>query len=454
MKKSVVVLLLIIALLFTSCAQKPEYIKETIKLTYSPFEMPVQEPQWVTLYYPSEDNTAVLAFSQRLKAGNGSIYTRIMSALLSGTEEGYISPFPQGVSARSIMLVQDILYIDMSWQFMEMPTEQFFACVSVLANTFTALKEVSFINITVEGEQLTPPGLPDHRIMLLSAYAGNISQLINEYKAISSGVSRTFYTAIYVADKSNKYIIPEVVSISLTESGYASKLLSALLTKSTAIFPDGFILSKAPKFSGSTLSVELTAPQDWNNSAGWLGPRAIVCTLDSLFPKMDTLSLTVSDPQGNELLKINEDTTHYYESIRSTVDVITPNSSGIGLTHTKLLVSHMPESSDIREFLNEYIVSLVPSFRDKSIVNSVLVSNDTVIIDLTKTYFQHFEAQQLSGEKEYASVYSLITTACSFSGTTKALILEDGRMRSTLSGHIKLDAPLLTLPESFIKSLS
>ncbi len=454
MKKYVIALFLIIILLFTACTPKPEYIKQTIHLEYTAFEVPAQEPQWVTLYYPAEDNSHVLAFSQKLAPGNESLYTRIMSALLSGTEEGYISPFPQGVSARSIMLVEDVLYIDMSWQFKLMNTESFFACVSVLASTFTALKEVSFINITVEGEQLTPPGMPNHPIMLLSAYAGTISQLISEYTSLKAGTDRNFYSTVYVADKTNEYLLPQTVSLTLSQAGYASTMLSALLSKSTDIFPDGFILSSTPTFSGNTLTVSLVAPNNWVKSDDWLGPQAIVCTLDSLFHGLETLSLTITDQQGNGLLSLKSGTSAYYESIRSTVEVITPKSSGVGLARTELLVSHMPESSNIKGFLNEYIISMVPSFRDTNVVNNVYISNDTVIIDLAKSYFNYFEAQQLSQDKEHAIIYSLIATACTYLGTTKALIIEDGRMRSTLSGHIRLNTPLLTLPESYIETLS
>ncbi len=454
--KKLLTLLLVVAIMLLSACSSQEYIKNKIDLVLMPYDMPEAEAQWVTLYYPSEDNSKVLTFSQKL-SGSGSLYTSIMNALLSGTEEGYISPFPKGVSLRSIMLVQDILYIDLSWQFNKMDTDQFFACVSVLASTFTALNEVSFINITVEGAQLTAPKLPEHPIMLLSKYTGSISQLIQEYNALLNDTSlqKTFYGTVYVADSTNNYILPEAVSITARETKYASALISALITKSPAIFPDGFIVSKAPTYSKNTLFVELTCPAGWSYSENWLGKDAIVCTLNSLYPELKNISLTVLDQQGKSVLSIKEDCTDCYNSIRSTVNVVTPKSNGTGLMYTPLLVANMPSSDGVKDFLNEYILSITPEFRGKeSILNNVIVSHDTVIIDLTETYFLHFSEKGLAQQNEYAILYSLITTACTFTGTTKALILQDSQRRSTFCGHIKLDEPLLTLPSDFLSSLN
>ena len=148
--KKVIIFLLACALLFVGCGEN-EYSKEKIKVELFPYEMPQTQTKMVTLYYPNADLTDILAFSQPITATD-ALYEEIMRALLSGTAEGYVSPFSQGVTCRNIMLLQDILYIDMSWQFNEMPKENFFACISVLVATYTGFSEVSFVNLTVEGK--------------------------------------------------------------------------------------------------------------------------------------------------------------------------------------------------------------------------------------------------------------------------------------------------------------
>ena len=451
MKKIIACICLISVLLLCACGEEP-YIKSKIDITLSPYEMPQNEPQWVTLYYPSDDNTKLLAFSVALSE-TGSFYDSIMNALLLGTEEGYVSPFPKGVSLRSTMLKNDVLYIDLSWQFSKMNEERFFACIAVLANTFCALNEVSFINVTVEGAQLSAPNNPEQPIMLLSKYTGSISQLTQNY-GLNSAFPSSFYSTVYLNDATNKFLLPKTVSVTLKDKNYALALLSSLIKESPAIFPEGFLVNSAPKFSKNTLFVELTCSNSWEYNDSWLGKNAIACTLNTLYPELKNIHLTINDTQGNNKATIKEPCFDAYNSIRNVSNVITPKSNGTGLMHTQMLVLNMPTKSNIAEFLNEYIFNVTPEFRSEAkIVNSVTVFNDTVIIDLRASYFDYFFKNNLTQEQEYAIIYSLITTACTFTGTKKAQILQDSQRRSTLCGHIKLASPLLTLSSDFLETI-
>lgn len=456
-KKLIIALLLITVLVFSGCANEREYIKEKIPVFLTHYDMPHIQSKWVTLYYPNSDFSDVLAFSQPINA-TGAVYEEIMEALLTGTKEGYVSPFPQGVSCRSIMLVQDILYIDMSWQFGQLSKETFFACVSVLVSTFANFLEVSFINITVEGKQITLPGLPQHPIMLLSRYTGTIQALNSHYLRHSedSAVLETFYGTIYIADETGKYIIPKSSSMTVRENNYASVLVSALLAESTTIFPNGFMLSGEVGYDGKTetVSINLICPQQWNYTEGWLGPHALISTLNSLYWQATTLKLKVTDSQGAQKAQINEKTADYFNKIKSVVQVITPDASGTGLMRTNMLASTMPGSGDLKGFINEYLCTINPQFRNnQSVVNGVVINNDMVIVDLSTEYFKHYEKTITSSESEYAVIYSLISVACTYTGTSKALLLQDGQIRSTLSGYLKTDQPLLNLPSEYIQAI-
>lgn len=462
MKKALAILLLLS--LFLACACKStSYTKEKLTLSYSQYEMPASKPATVTLYYPASDNTHVLAFTQQLTYED-SLYEGIMNALLSGTPEGYVSPFPQGVTSRSIMLLEDILYVDMSWQFAQMPAEKLFACLSVMASTFTGLSEISFINVTVEGKQLTMPQLPERPIMLLSSYSGTVKDLIDKHKSLleqnANGQKsiESFYGVIYDADETKKYIVPSAASITVKDGDYASQLISNLLAKSSAIFPSGFMLKESPTYEAASnrLCVELICPEDWQYQSDWLGPYAIACTLNAIYSDMRRLSLTVKNPDGDEKFALDSDTSKYYDRIRASVQVITPDSSGTGLTNTTMLLSNMP-GGNLREFLNEYLCLITPEFRRyESIINDVIVSNDTVVIDISKDYYDYFsdEKRPSTQQEEYAIIYSLIATACKYSGTSKALLLEDSLLRSTFQGYIKTDIPLMTLPSDFLFSVN
>lgn len=458
MKKLVIVWILVLSMLFCGCTDEPRYVKEKIEVKLMPYEMPSEQTKWVTLYYPNAELTDVSAFSQPIDT-RGNLYTEIMNSLISGTEEGYVSPFPDGISCRNIMLVDNILYIDMSWQFNEMTEDRFFACVSVLALTYTGLPEVSFVNITVEGNQITLPEQPEHPIMLISQYTATIQTLKNHYLSHDSGEKppiETFYGAVYVGDETGNYIIPKVQNITVRDGKYASALVSQLLVESTSIFPSGFMLSGEPAYDGKAgiVYIDLVCPQQWSCPNGWLAPYALISTLDSLYSEINALRLTVRDPQGEEKIKIDESVTDYFSKIRSVVEVVAPNIEGNDIVRTKMLVSSMPGSGDMGAFITEYLQMLNADFRKiENLVKNVVVKNNTVIINLSKEFFDYYETALKSGESEYALIYSIISVACSYTGTSNALLLEEGHTRTTIAGYIKTDVPLLKLPNEFTKGI-
>ena len=59
-----------------------------------------------------------------------------------------------------------------------------------------------------------------------------------------------------------------------------------------------------------------------------------------------------------------------------------------------------------------------------------------------------------NSQSEYSVAYGLVSTVCAYSGTKKAVILQDHQLRSTFSGSIALSEPLLTLPEKFTEALT
>ena len=464
MKKIFTMLFLLPALVFSACtAQEEPLPSHDPAIIFTPYEMPAQKNETVSLYYPSADNSHVLASTQQLKRKNQeSFYFDVMDALLHGTDAGYKSIFPEGVQCRNLMLVQNILYIDMSWHFSEMAPELFCACLSVLISTYTDFPEIEFINITVEGKQLTVPGLPQRPLMLFSAYSGTISDLLNRYKALlraeenSEPVIDTFYAVVYTQDESQRYLLPQTVSITIQDNDYASAIVSALISleAGTDIFTSGFTLASAPEFQEEkkTLQVTLTAPPSWTPPSEWLAPQAIVSALDCIYPGTEYISLTVQDAAGNSLYSHEEEAVYYFNFIRSQIDIFTPSSAGNELTHTSMLVSRMPGSGDLSQFIHEYICTIHPALRETDgLVNNVLLNGDTVIIDLGEEYFNLYT--NLTPEQEYAAVYSMVITACSYSGATKAQLLQNGQTRSCFSKNIRIDHPLLNLPDAYIASL-
>ncbi|MBR2861917.1 MAG: GerMN domain-containing protein [Clostridia bacterium] len=449
--KKIVICVLCLALLLSGCAVS-QTEKEPIRVTLSPFEMPQEQPQWITLYYPSEDKSRVLSYNKQMSRSD-SLYEDIMTALLTSTQD-YKSPFPSSVSCRSIMLTQNVLYIDLSQQFLLQEVQDFYACLSVLAETYCGLKEIDFINITVEGRQLFAPESNGNPIMFLSEYSGSISDMVaqhNERANNSSDALESLYCAVYVADPTGQFLLPQVKNLVSNKQDLGITLLRTLISSDESTFADGFLVQNLSA-RNETLAVELICPKDFEQKEGWLGPKAIACTLNSIYPDCKKIAVTVKDSSGAEIFSLQEDTTGSYNYIRSGVEVFIPDSSKKSLAKASMLVTNVPGSGDLTGFMNDYVYFVSPALKEKGkMVLDVNIYNDTVIIDLSEKYFAFHSP--LDAREEYALVYSLISTACAFSGTNKAILLQDKQTRSTFGGSIVLSKALTTLPEEYLSSI-
>lgn len=439
MKKFASVLLVLCLTVLCSCGNEDG--ARRIEQGYGDYETVAPLPRAVTLYYG--ENGRILAFSGQV-VSDGLVFKDVMELLLSGSE-GYKSSFSGDVQLRSVTLMQNVLYIDLSERFLNMPTESFFECLAVMTHTFCAFSQVDFINVTVEGRQLTAPesGKP---IMLLSEKSGSPAELAGRYRQMIA--VENIYTAVYVRDQKNTCTVPETVSVTVTDGDYASALARATVTAPDGFFDDGFSLDGQPEYEDGTVRVNLIAPNGWKEENNWLGAEAMANTLSCLYPDALSFAVKISDRELNVIAEKTVKTTDAFSTVRWQAPITVPSAGG---KISSSYMSAVPVSDgELVNFLNSYITAVAPNM-PKNAVNAVTVSGDTVIVDLGKEYFEYYG--ELSPKDEYATVYALINTVCSYTETNEALILEDHRLRKTFSSNIALDNPLLPLPEKYIGAL-
>lgn len=433
-------------LLFAGCTKKQE-TQKTIPLYYGSYDIPSDEPRWVTLYY--EDNGRVLAFPQQLNIGDGPLYSTVLNALLSGTKEGYRTAFAEGIQARSIMLLQNVMYIDLSAPFNNMSADRIFACLSVMAATFCAFSGVDFINVTVEGKQLFSPE-SERPITLLSARSGSPAELSSRFLS-AAPEAENIYACIFDTDESGAYLIPQAVSITVTNGDYSSALVKALLSSGGRLFAGGFSIHSGPETDNETAKVTLLAPSGWAKQDMHTGTKAMLNTLSCIYPHLKSLTLEIVDRDENLLSSSSASASDSFNGVRGCVQITVPGTGG-KLCRAQMLIEPAAGNEELKNFVKSYISATASALSQKATVNAVAVRNDTVIMDLTGEYFDFYST--LSPEDEFATVYALVSTVCAYSGTKKAVILQDHQMRSTFSGNIALSEPLLTLPEKFTGALT
>ncbi len=449
MKKALAAL--IICALFLSGCGKSEKSVPPMGISISEYKMPNSVSTWATLYYPSSDNTHMLAFSQEFTKVD-SLTEQIASALLSGTEQGYISPFPDSTQLRSISLVQNILYVDLSSGFLTVSPEKFFGCVSSIAYTFCDLPQVDYVNITVDGKQLTSPvtGKP---IMLLSKYNGNITDLSARYLQTSDIDS--FYACLYEYDASKQYLLATVKNITVSGGNYSSAIINSLLSLESErnIFPKGLSLKENPSLSNGELSVTFNFPGTWEQSTSWLGFECCAASLSYLYPSASTLNLKVEDKENRTVFSRKDKIADCYGLVRSNVSVIVADNGK--LAKSSILVSRLAVHDDLKNFTVQYFETVNPDFSDASLlVNNVSLLGDTVIIDLSTEFFNYYCSKNMTSAEEYAVIFSLVSTLCTYTSSTKAMILQNNQIRSRFANSIILSYRLIALPDSYLDSLA
>jgi len=453
----------IMCLTFTGCGASGTGTKVNTGII-GEYTYPDVKDSVVTLYYPSPDKAKVVSCTQTIPRTSQSFYMDIMTALLSNSSTGLTTAFTSGVECRSVMLVQNILYIDLSWRFSQMKPADIFSAISMMVSTFTQYSEIDFINLTVEGVQLTLPDMPLRPYMLFSAYAGMPGDFMNAYQAklklyqndMPSMVDMC-YVVIYSQDSSGSYLIPQATGVTVTGCDYASALLKALLAGTdtgTPIFTDGFTVQSNTAYIAEQkhLAVSLTCPAGWTAPKNWLAPQAIASTMASIYPDLESLTLSVYNGE-NRIYNATTDVSDVSTFIRSLINVYVPGATGTKLTKAKLLVSQMPNSMDLTDFTRDLLVASNNAFSAKDgLVNSVTIYGDMAVIDLGKTVYDTY--QGISPEKEYAIVYSLVSSVCAYSEATCAMLLEDGQVRRYFTSTINVSSPLYSLPASYLSSLT
>ena len=221
------------------------------------------------------------------------------------------------------------------------------------------------------------------------------------------------------------------------------------LTLDQTLFESGFSV-KNISFNGSNLSVELTAPSGWKTPSGWLASRAVAAALDCIYPNMQQITLTVFGASDELLYSLSHETGEVFNYIKSQVNVFVPSEDGVA--YTTMLVSKVPSRNDLTDFMALYVATLAPQLRDNdNVIRQIVFSDNMLVLDFDQAFYAHFASQ--SNKSEYATVYSIIATACAFSGANRVMFLQNGQVRSHFSSSISLKGALYNLPKDFLDSL-
>ena len=225
MKKRLLLLLLCLTLLLTSCAAGKEQMP--VFRIYGLSDTPGSDAiSAVTMDWEKLHEQYLGRLAQQAQAA--------LEQLLGGcTEPGYRSPIPQGVQLRSCQLTGGMALVDFSQGYEQLSGIDLTMADYCVTLTLSQLPGVSVVRITVEGQEL--------------AYRSH-SLLRSQDLLMTSedDVSRTLAIRLYFPAQSTGQLTPESRTLTLHEGdSSAEAIVSALLAGPQAdglspLLPDGF----------------------------------------------------------------------------------------------------------------------------------------------------------------------------------------------------------------------
>jgi len=483
---SVLLIVIIISILLMGCTSQQKNIV-TPNNSPVPFITVQKNNYEVTLFYPNNDFTAVVASSQSVAKKVGqSLYMNVMQALLGqdGTSRtGFSYAFDKDIDCRSIVQQENILYINFSWRFLAMPTDKIIAALVVLVNTYTQFSGVEFINISVEGKQLVIPDFPDRPIWLLNRFTNDpvelkdqLVQLKEQLATDKSSMHERSYAVVYYNLKDSRYLMPEVRAIDVFAGDYSGAVINELLSGPKDIenelsnIPSDFKLYEAISYSAAshTLKLSFVSDSQWVKPNGkWAALPSLINSLTHAVPDMENLEVSVYTPNANNTLdlayKDSATVSEYGGYIRSTINMFVPNKDFQKLINVKAVMDSVPDENSYSLVFSQLISKLkiaIPkltqsvddSNNSSSDINYIFTNDNTVIIDISEKLYNEFSV--LTKQEEFLTAYSIVATMCEVSNTNKAQILVDGQRRQYLASSINILEPLLNVPTKQLNSNS
>lgn len=152
-----------------STSEQPAATDETISSNDIPTESRPDATQLaegkiikVTLYFPTDDNSALKKEERELQIVNGAILKATVQALLKGPETtGLHNAIPEGTSLNGVNIKEKVAIVDFSKEFASANDIGGVVERLSIVNTLTGITGVEKVRIHIDGEELIgPSGMP------------------------------------------------------------------------------------------------------------------------------------------------------------------------------------------------------------------------------------------------------------------------------------------------------
>jgi len=439
-------------------------------------------PESFTMYYVSGDGSSFSTITRSLTAsfGNG-IYSEAIEALFSGVSvPDRVSFFPKEIRLLNTEYAQGILTVNLSLEALTVEGEQeMLMLLATMTNTLLSINGVQAVNLLIDGSAISiadlPVGAQTHSYTgITPAYAQMNTE--KEFFLESSSDTITRDAVLYFPSAIGSRLIPEVRTITIDSSDYASVLIRALREGplnsacTIGVIPEGVDLlvnnplitidSSGRRILQLEFSPTLRNYLAFSGIEDWQFISSIALTLISFVPHLYGVQITI----GNEMItecRIDERQLVFPGGIitpsdfdlllGSTVTLYLPNKSGTLNTVERAVSADRALSPlSLLHALFDAILawdSGAKFFPEGVYYNDILgisVEDGIAEVNLSANFYR--QSQALDAASERGVVYAMVNTLCGLDFIQGVRFYIEGISAETLSGSIYLKSVLLPNP--------
>ncbi len=433
------------------------------------------------LYFASQDGARLVPESRSIELSPyESRAAAAVKQLLEGPQSASLRRvFWPGTSFEGLETARGVTTINLSDTFEQMFASDRTLAKAALIQTLHSLDGTRYLNVLSGGREPgydgRPTGVTEYFTEDYDLYQSRLRQQMETRQTDATpGTSysterlNTYFATLYFADVSDRFLLPEVREISVSDLGYAEAIIEELQngpspTDGLRATLSGYALADTPRIevldSGRyRIELNLTGPL----AEATLAVASIVCSLGSFVPTIDHFAVTINGAAVTNLVIPGAGAVEFRDGMLSRgsfanmlgteVPLYFANASG-SLTEVSRTMSQreaMNPDYRLQELLRgphqgegTELLAVLPG-ADPNDVPHVTISGDMAWIDCSRTFAE--AAGKLESDAGFLLMYALINTVCEFPDVKRAQFLIEGETADSLAGNVYIRTPLLKNP--------
>jgi|GEM_PF-5635573 len=465
------VLIILIGLLASSCAQTGEVIPIELNnsMVGQQYEMKSDfiNTKTVTLYYPDLGYDNLLRIVKDVNILQGGSEVRAIANKLLSTEliedDDYIVPFNNTVDLGWLIVSRNLVTINLQGDFSIFTEKQFFCSIVSIVNTLCELKNIDYVEILLNGEQLTSRGLIVNPMSSMSSslhlmYLDHINIIDTEERKLVKDKN-----ILYFLDKNSNFLIAEISNVAVSKENAADDLLKLLKNEpyygsgiqssipQNVIMPASAVITNEDEQDILTVRLESPKYETMDNKTRYMMCGGITLTLLSYYDSIDALRIFINGHPALEENFLTKDM--FIENIGQIVTVHMPNRDLEYLVETDLAMSQHRYNSPkerVREIVladTDYksnTVRIIPDSIKEEDILSVFVHDSCCVVNISEELYKVIIELPYKNIKMF--VYSIVNTLTELENISSVQFLVEGMFYESLGASIYIETPMLNNP--------